>query len=329
MKKIISLHLVVFLLFAAFPFCAFAESAPAFSVGTASAKAGETVQVPVCIADNSGIVALKVMISYDADVLTFTGAENGNLFSGGEVMFGNDITANPYNLLWIDPLSTTDYTDNGTFAVLHFTIRADAPAGDTAITIAYESGSTFDADLDEVTFATQNGTVTVLPAEVGGWHFDENTTLRTLHGQNGVDFVVGLDDWDLRVKDYVVTTGGWSAEVILNTEGLESTGAQLVIYDETHTETERYEIVLYGDVNGNGIIESADIALILSALNHSGTLEWEDYWYTDEFAESMAADVNHDGFIGSADIADLLCVLNYEIFLNQCWTEDTDLPYLV
>lgn len=325
MKKIISLLLVVCLLVTALPSYAFAENTAVFSVGTASAKAGETVDIPVVISNNSGIVALKVTVSYDADVLALTGVTSGNLFSGGDVLFGNDLTANPYNLIWLDSLSKVNYTNNGTFAVLHFTVNANASAGDTTIGIACDSGSTFNVDLVGVPFAAQNGTVTVLPAEKGGWHFDEDSTLRTIENEDfGTRYVVGLNELDPCVYDYVITTGGWSAEVIPNEWGFESTGAQLVLYDETHTEAERYDIVLYGDVNGDASLDPGDISVIVSATDHIGVVSWEDASSAAEFAGSMAADVYHDDEIGPMDISVFLDMYDGNTVFNQCWTCSDD-----
>ena len=99
-----------------------------------------------------GIVTVLLKIDYDSSVLTLTGAENGEVFADDTAIFGNDLTMNPYTVLWEDGLSTENHTADGVLVILHFAVKADAPAGDYAIGLEIDESSTFNTDLQTVAF---------------------------------------------------------------------------------------------------------------------------------------------------------------------------------
>ena len=138
------------------------QGMPTISIGNVIGKAGETVQVPVTIQNNPGLIAAQISISFDADILTLTDVEDGGLFGVGNAYFGNDYFVMPYTLLWEDALSEINHTDNGTLAVLTFAVADDAHGKETEIELQYDPGSSFDVDLQEVTFELQDGKVSVV-----------------------------------------------------------------------------------------------------------------------------------------------------------------------
>ncbi|MCR5484006.1 MAG: hypothetical protein K6F09_00270 [Clostridiales bacterium] len=138
-----------------------AETGGLLSAENVSGKAGETVAVPIILSDNPGIIAIRLSVKYDNTKLKLLSAEDGGLLGQGHALFCNDITIDPYVLLWEDSLSTTDYTESGTLATLTFEILKDAPAGNTEIEVILDSDSTFDHDLELVTINTADGYVTI------------------------------------------------------------------------------------------------------------------------------------------------------------------------
>ena len=138
------------------------QGTPSISIGNVIGRAGETVQVPITIQNNPGLIAARFSISYDADTLTLIDVEDGELFGVGNAYFGNDYSAMPYTLLWEDALSEINHTGNGTLAVMTFAVADDAYGNETKIELQYDPGSFFDVDLQDVTVELQDGKVTVV-----------------------------------------------------------------------------------------------------------------------------------------------------------------------
>lgn len=159
MKKVLSVFLVVLISFSMVTIAV--AAAPMISISDVSGKKGDTVNVKIQISDNPGIISLRMFVSYDKDVLKLVKASNGDIFPETAATFGNDLTSNPYTLLWEDALSNQDYTENGTVAVLTFEILETAPNGKTDIRVSLDDGSVFNSDLDEVKFGTADGFVNV------------------------------------------------------------------------------------------------------------------------------------------------------------------------
>lgn len=301
MKKLISVCLALVLLAVCIPLQASAEGTPTFAVGAVQARVGETVEVPILIENNPGIIALSVSISFDRNVLTLQDAASASLFSEGAFTFGGTYDTDTFKIIWENGTGS-NATENGAFATLTFLVSEDAPLGDTVVSISYTASSVFDVYLTEVAFDTRAGAVTVLPAEVGGWSFSEDCTLCTYEGDNGVNYVVGLDIVYPVISEYIITTGGWSAEVEPNNYDSESTGAKLVISDENGTVVEEYYSVLFGDINGDAIVDQADQTIIQYTIGFTNPEPWAQFIFPDEYPQSFAADANHDYILDPGDV---------------------------
>ena len=158
MKKLLTFVLTLCLL-AAMTLCAFAAGAGELKVADVTANPGEEVRVSVTLSNNPGIVAARLFLSYDKKMLTLTAVENGTVFTDKQALFGNDLTAQPYAVLWEDALSTTDHTDNGVLVTFVFRV-AETATGRTAVKIQPDASSIFNADLNNVTLKVQDGSVT-------------------------------------------------------------------------------------------------------------------------------------------------------------------------
>ena len=138
------------------------EPNPTIAVGTVVGRVGETVQVPITISDNPGLIGMKLMISYDPDILTLTDVTDGEIFGTNNAYFGNRLSEIPYTLMWEDSLTESNYTGNGTLAILTFTIAQDAYGQEAVITLQYNLGSSINVDLQEIPFTLENGKVSVV-----------------------------------------------------------------------------------------------------------------------------------------------------------------------
>ena len=85
-RKLFSILLGIAVLFTAIPVGpAYAEdavAAPTISIQDSSAYAGSSGTIVIRGSDFSAISALKILVVYDASVLTVTGASNGTLAGG-------------------------------------------------------------------------------------------------------------------------------------------------------------------------------------------------------------------------------------------------------
>ena len=133
------------------------SDAPHFVVDNATAKVGDTFTVTVRTENNTGIVALRLNIAYDADLLELVSI-TGQDFAG--TTFG-PITNNPITVSWVDALNPNNQT-NGVIATLTFRVKEDAPEGATAITVTYPPDDVYDYDFENVTFGTVDGTIDII-----------------------------------------------------------------------------------------------------------------------------------------------------------------------
>ena len=321
MKKAVCICLSLILLVLSCTVAVSAENAPVFSVGTVEVYPGDTIDVPITLAANSGLAGTILHIAYNATVLTLTGTDRGTVFSG-DYLFSNDLTTSPCTLIWYDALSTSSHTETGVLCTLHFTVASDAAAGEYPIELTYETNSTFDVDTNNVACVVENGGVTVR-----GWVFSEDCASHVwTSDETGESFITGLDPDDPAIDGYIDTFGGWSYEVTKNDMDCDSTGALVTIYDENHAVAEQYETVLFGDVDGDGQCDINDAMEIIALVCLENTSEWTTYDDVSDYAQSMAADFNHDFMVDINDAMEVIAVSSLLQAPNQQWMDDAD-PY--
>ena len=108
-----------------FPFAAFADEMPAFSVTSAEAKPGDEVEITVSCSDNPGITAWKLDINYDNNAMDLIDCNMECAFL--KVMGSQTIDAMPYVISWSD--DTKDVTTNGTYAKAFYWTAAGITTG--------------------------------------------------------------------------------------------------------------------------------------------------------------------------------------------------------
>ena len=180
------------------------ESTPTITVSDATALAGETVSVSISLANNPGIISLRLSVSYDTSVMTLTDIEDKDCFQN--VTFADDagkMASSPYIILWNSATSAQPCTANGVIATLKFVVKADAADGTYPVSVSYQAGDILDFDLRSVAFATKNGTVTVQGADGAGqlgdsiqWAYDKSASEVVLCGEIPQGCTVYLADYD-------------------------------------------------------------------------------------------------------------------------------------
>lgn len=140
---------------------AFASNEATISVADVSAENGELVNVDVTISNNPGIVGLRVFVEYDTSKLQLQSVTDGNVFAAGLSTFNDDLSVSKYTMLWIDGTSSTNYSNDGVLATLTFKVLDATAEKSIPVEITYDENSTFNSNLDNVTFSTKNGSVKI------------------------------------------------------------------------------------------------------------------------------------------------------------------------
>ena len=133
------------------------KSAGSLTVATATAKAGETVSVPVMLDENPGVAAMRLSVRYDASKLKLTGAENGGSLEGAEFLAGSDLTASPFYLVW-DSVGAEDLIVAEDLCFLQFEVLEGA-SGSASVSVNVEQA--INKELEDVTFSCTDGEVLI------------------------------------------------------------------------------------------------------------------------------------------------------------------------
>ena len=123
-------------------------------------------------------------------------------------------------------------------------------------------------------------------------------------------FVYGFDvgmGTTAELKQKVVASGSGTIKVVYTDYGL-GTGAKINVLSD-NTVVKSYTIIIFGDVNGDAVIDTNDSSDVLSAA--SGLKDYEDDCII------MAADLNGDGSVDTMDSGIIFSVASAIIDLDQ------------
>ena len=235
------------------------ENEPTIVVGNAEAAPGETVRIPIELANNPGVVVMGIMVGYDEN-LTLLGFEDTGLLPG---QLHSTVIENPQPLFWGNTTSG-NCTENGIIIYLEFKVADDAAPGTYSITVTYdyENYDIYNYDGEPIEFAIQNGAVTVAAAQpemhtvtFKDW---DGTVLKTQEVQHGGDAEAPADPtrvgytftgWDkeftnitadlvvtaqYEINTYTVTFKDWDGTV-LKTQQVQHGGDAEAPADPTRT----------------------------------------------------------------------------------------------
>ena len=177
----------------------------------------------------SRIIATSLQVSYDNTKLKLVHAQDNGLLGNGTCTLGNNVNAVPYTAIWVNSLSQSNITANGTLATYTFEVLADTEPGIIPITLNYIKNSTLNTNLDEVEFAVIGGSIEVVDYIPGDASGDGEIDLKdvaqiTRYLAGGWDVTVDLTaadvnkDGDANLKDVVLLrrylAGGWGVQLV-------------------------------------------------------------------------------------------------------------------
>ena len=131
-----------------------------------------------------------------------------------------------------------------------------------------------------------------------------------IDNENGLIF--GINEGFENIEDYVsLSADGAEIEFTPNENG-NGTGSVVTIVDDGE-EIASYTIVIFGDYNGDGIIDTEDTSYFASIAN----FELFDCYEEGNEHLFMAADINGDGAVDNMDEEDMYAVANFEAYIDQ------------
>jgi len=165
-------------------------SGPRHEVGSAKARAGDTVTVTLSIKDNPGIISLRNQIIFDESALELTGVEDTGLLNGFRTPSPN--ISSPYTLLWMDSSSNVNNSANGVIAKLNFKIKSGTGPGDYNVSL--KAIEALNVSNNNVNFANGQGKIMVIDFMLGD--LDRNGKVNTW---DAVLFERYLAGWNVSV----------------------------------------------------------------------------------------------------------------------------------
>ena len=116
----------------------------------------ESVDIPIVISGNTGIIGMTLTIHYD-DGLTLTGVNKGNAFTSLTMTKPGDFSANPVKITW-DGEADND-NGNGTAVILSFDVPKNV---EKEYPIEISVSGVIDKDIDRINVTTENGKIAVV-----------------------------------------------------------------------------------------------------------------------------------------------------------------------
>lgn len=182
---------------------------PCVTVGNAVGNAGDTIEIPVTLNNNTGFSSLGIEIGYDDTVLKLTNV-NENSGVGASFTKAQYYTVKPYNIGW-DSAANTAF--NGTVATLTFEIIS-SDAGTYPITVDYYKGRNgnyvdgknvnYDYAFNPLGLTYENGSVTVTGINAARNAANGSIDVRLFGGDITGKAVVGLYSSDGVLNDLKV-----------------------------------------------------------------------------------------------------------------------------
>ncbi len=157
-KKFFALLLSLCMVFSTFVTVANADALTTITVGEVEAGAGEDVVVPVSISNNTvGICGLTMTFTYDANVLTYKSATQGDALTSLTLTKpGSGYT--PGAITFAMDAMDADFS-NGTVINITFEVAAGTTAGDKAIDVAIDTLCGY--DFNDIPYEAIGGKVAV------------------------------------------------------------------------------------------------------------------------------------------------------------------------
>ena len=299
----------------------------ALSFDKASYNAGETVKVTVKLTTDYYAATVSVPVQYDSSAVKFvSGTTASTLFGAGDATktVVNDAAAGGKTYVYVGVLpqaaggAVAQKANGVVLSTLTFT--ASKAISDTAAAFGVLNDQKTMTNLGGKLYVGSYKTSEMTKKELRAYIEKLETEMKAAAAadpeliltETGADYgtvirkdlctgsgdyagcVFGIDTLNgENIEDYVTTKAG-SIEVVANDQGNITTGATILLKNDSGEVVATYVFIYFGDVNGDGAVDSADAAAVEL---HDQFVELLD----EDTAPYYAAEVNGDSAIDSAD----------------------------
>lgn len=301
----------------------------ALSFDKASYSAGETVKVTVKLTTDYYAATVSVPVQYDSSAVKFvSGTTASTLFGAGDATktVVNDAAAGGKTYVYVGVLpqvaggAVAQKANGVVLSTLTFT--ASKAISDTAAAFGVLGdqktmtnlggklyvGSYKTSDVTSTVYTTgQKLTFPVMKAAAAAdpelilTEEGNGAVIRTNLCTGSGDYagcVFGIDTLNgENIEDFVTTKAG-SIEVVANDQGNITTGATILLKDDSGKVVATYVFIYFGDVNGDGAVNITD----------SSDIEAHDQWVKtipEDTAAYYSCDVNADAAVNITDSSDI------------------------
>lgn len=334
-KKILSLALAFVMALSVLTMGVFAAKTTPTATFTVSASASEvatgdevTITVKANATENFYAGPMSLPIEYDASLFEYVAdsATVADIYGAGTTTPAVKAEAGKLTVALTPSTSgavTAPNLNGANLTVLTFKLKAIGSTGSSTVAIAddqktlaningkfycgsFDSADPKTAELTELgqTLNRESATISYKGGSVGTpklvlTQADNGAVIRNDLCTGTGEFagcVFGIDTLNGESIEDFVTTAVGSIEVVANANGEITTGATILLKDTTGKVVATYVFIYFGDVNGDGAVDSADAAVIRF---HDEYVELID----EDTATLYASEINGDGAIDSADAA--------------------------
>ncbi len=331
-KKILSVALALVLALSCFAVSAFAIGGMGYESEDANYTQTWELQTPVDNGNGTWSVDVKLTANYGVGAIQFlvektnvTGSVKLTGFAAKPIFDENGweadvalsdstgkviINANPT----VDGVYAIDCTNGVIIGTLTYTLGADSSAAinikNDAKTATNPGGTLIAARMSDGNVVTGTAivgqTATVGAQQVLGNAIVVEAPKLVVIGDYGIidtdrGYVYGVDIYDAgeAVTDEFDVEGDGTLNII-DTDMGQGTGSKVQVLDSNSEVVEEYTLILFGDVNGDGFVDTGDSAEVE---NHDAGV----YGETGEFEEFQifAADINGDTMADTGDSAEI------------------------
>ena len=176
------------------------ENAPQIVMGTATGRAGNTVDVTISLKNNPGVASVLITVGYDMNAMTLTDVTDAGIL-GDMVIDRSQMGNSPYTISWEGDNLKENCTADGTIATLTFTVKEGVAEGSYPLTVNYDESQygIMDTEGNSLHLDIVNGGITIRNVILGDVDGDGNITphdrmdlSRYLAKWNGYDTQINL-----------------------------------------------------------------------------------------------------------------------------------------
>ena len=153
------------------------NSNPKFVISSNNAIIGKTFVVEVKVNNNPGITALQLNVNYDENYLRLQSIDHCSLFSNPSTC--SESYSSPFIISWFSQQSL-DENENGTLAILTFSVKDTAKTGNTKIALSYDEDNVFNSKFENVIFDTVDSTISISDCLPGDVNRDDTINMKDL-----------------------------------------------------------------------------------------------------------------------------------------------------